>query len=175
MRETETKSQIFLAQLVVLLAIAFVVVGAISFGFSTKACQRMWQDLLDRQRGPMAFRLILQPVMAAIAALHDGMKDAKLSRSPYLWTLIVSQTERASRLREGLISTARIILLALGMDTIYQLFVLKTFYPGEALIVSILLAFVPYLLLRGPTARIARWWRGDPIASASRQRETGRS
>jgi hypothetical protein len=35
--------------------------------------------------------------------------------------------------------------------------VLKTFYPGEAEIVAILLAFVPYLLLRGPVARVARW------------------
>jgi hypothetical protein len=35
--------------------------------------------------------------------------------------------------------------------------VLKTFYPGEAVIVAIALAFFPYLLLRGPIARIARW------------------
>jgi hypothetical protein len=38
--------------------------------------------------------------------------------------------------------------------------VLKTFYPGEAAIVAIMLAFVPYLLLRGPVARIVRWRRG---------------
>jgi hypothetical protein len=44
------------------------------------------------------------------------------------------------------------------MDMIYQLIVLKTFYPGEAVIVAIALAFFPYLLLRGPIARIARWW-----------------
>jgi hypothetical protein len=44
------------------------------------------------------------------------------------------------------------------MDAIYQATVLKTFYPGEAVIVAILLAFVPYLLLRGPVARVARWW-----------------
>jgi hypothetical protein len=33
--------------------------------------------------------------------------------------------------------------------------VLKTFYPGEAVIIAILLTFVPYLLLRGPIARVA--------------------
>ena len=43
------------------------------------------------------------------------------------------------------------------MDVIYQLIVLKTIYPGEAVIVAIALAFFPYLLLRGPIARIARW------------------
>jgi hypothetical protein len=36
--------------------------------------------------------------------------------------------------------------------------VLKTFYPGEMVIIAILLAFVPYLLLRGSFARVARWW-----------------
>jgi hypothetical protein len=38
--------------------------------------------------------------------------------------------------------------------------VLKTFYPGEAVIVAIALAFFPYLLLRGPIARVARWRLG---------------
>ena len=46
------------------------------------------------------------------------------------------------------------------MDVVYQLIVLKTFYPGEAVIVAIALALLPYLLLRGPIARIARWRLG---------------
>jgi len=99
------------------------------FGFSAKACQRIWQDMLDRPSGPMSFRLILQPAMAAIAALHDGIKDARLARSPYLWTLIVGRTERGNRLRQGLISTARIILFAMGMDAIFQLTVSRGSIP----------------------------------------------
>lgn len=109
----------------------------------------------------MTFRIILQPIMASVAALSDGVKDAKFGRSPYLWTVLTNRTERVRRLREGLISTARIILLGLIIDGIYQFFVLGTFYPGEAAIVAIVLCFLPYLLLRGPFARIARWWRTD--------------
>ena len=45
------------------------------------------------------------------------------------------------------------------MDVIYQLIVFNTLYPGEAVIVAIVLAFVPYLLLRGPFARFAYLWR----------------
>ena len=44
------------------------------------------------------------------------------------------------------------------MDAIYQLKVFGTFYPGEAVIIALVLAFVPYLLIRGPVARIARLW-----------------
>ena len=45
------------------------------------------------------------------------------------------------------------------MDVIYQLKVFGDFSrPLETLVIAILLAFVPYLLLRGPVTRIARRW-----------------
>jgi hypothetical protein len=34
--------------------------------------------------------------------------------------------------------------------------VLRRFYPAEAVIVALLFAFVPYVIMRGPAARIAR-------------------
>jgi hypothetical protein len=168
MTEAASKSQILMARLVVVLVIVFIVLGASWYGFSEDVRQRVWQNLLDRPGGPMTFRIILQPIMAAIAALHDGIKDARSGRSPYFWTVLTNPKERGGRLREGLISTARIILLGLGMDVIYQFVVLKTFYPGEAVIVALVLAFVPYLLLRGPIARIVRGWRGGSPANPSR-------
>jgi hypothetical protein len=58
--------------------------------------------------------------------------------------------ERIERLNEGLNATARIILLGLVMDVIYQIIVLKRFYPAEAVIVALLFAFVPYVIIRGP-------------------------
>jgi hypothetical protein len=79
--------------------------------------------------------------MAGIAALRDGANDAKARRSPYFWALLANPFERGHILYEGLISTARVILLGLCMDAIYQWIVLKTFYPGEAVIVAIALAF----------------------------------
>jgi hypothetical protein len=103
--------------------------------------------------------------MATIAAAHDGINDARLGRSPYFWTVLHDADRRGKRLSEGLASTARIILLGLGMDTIYQLKVLGSFYPGEAVIIALALAFVPYLLLRGPVARIARLWIGEEHAA----------
>jgi hypothetical protein len=43
--------------------------------------------------------------------------------------------------------------------------VLKTFYPGQAAVIAVLLAFVPYLLLRGPIERIARRWIAQPAST----------
>jgi hypothetical protein len=159
MVKTATKTEVMLARVAMVLLIAFTVYGVVWYGLSDEVRRRVWEQLIARPTGPMAFRFILQPVMAGIAALRDGIADAKSLRSTFFWTLLLTHpSESGSLLREGLIATARIILLGLGMDIIYQLIVLKTFYPGEAVIVAIALAFFPYLLLRGPTARIARWW-----------------
>ena len=168
MTTTASKNEIMLARVAVVARSSRSQSLALSGTASADVRHRVWQQLIERPTGPMAFRFILQPAMAAFAAMRDGIKDAKSQRSPYLWTLFTSPLERGGRLNEGLISTARIILLGLCMDVIYQFIVLKTFYPGEAVIVAIALAVVPYMLLRGPFARIARWWLGAASADENR-------
>ena len=44
---------------------------------------------------------------------------------------------------------------------VVQMLELKAFHPSEALVVAILLAFIRYLILRGPVARLARRWQHD--------------
>jgi len=156
--DTPSRGALVLAWLVVVLAAIFVVLGATWYGFSLQVEQRVWHDLVERPGGPMTFRFFLQPAMAAIAATVDGIKDARIGRSPYFWTFLNQPTERVGRLREALFSTARIILLGLGMDAIYQFRVFDTFYPDEAVVIALVLAVVPYFLLRGPVTRIAYRW-----------------
>jgi uncharacterized membrane protein YjgN (DUF898 family) len=145
-----------LAKLVIVLAIVLIVAGAVWHGVSGDAFRRFWHDLVERPDEPMRFRFILQPLMAALAAIHDGREDARAGRSPYFVTVLRNPQERIGLLREGLNATARIILLGLAMDVVYQLLVLKTFYPNEALVIALLLAFVPYLIIRGLVFRVAR-------------------
>lgn len=152
---TTSSSNIFTSAVLLALAV-FVALGFIWYGASSEVLQRQWQDFTGRPGGPMSFRFILQPAMATIAAIHDGINDARLGRSPYFWTVLTNAEKRIGRLREGLISTARIIALGLAMDAVYQLKVFGTFYPGEAVVIALVLAFVPYVLLRGPVERIAQ-------------------
>ncbi len=151
-----------------MLMVAFVVLGVTWHGISPAVWRRIWQNMLDRPTGPMTFRFLLQPTMAVTAAFYDGIKDAKSGRSPYLWNMLLNPATRGARLHEGLISTARIILLGLCMDVIYQFIEFKTFHPAEAVIIALLLAFVPYVLLRGPIARIVCWWRGVATTDENR-------
>ena len=148
--------------------VLFLAVGLAWHGLSTEVLGRIWRNLLDRPSGPMTFRFVLQPVMATAAAFYDGWVVARAGRSPYLWTIFARPEKRIGRLREGVISTARIILLGLCMDTIYQFILFDTFHPAEAVAVTLLLAFVPYLLLRGPVSRLVHWWRGTGTGQATR-------
>jgi len=112
----------------------------------------------------MTFRFILQPAMAAVAAFRDGMEDARLGRTPYLLSILRGVEPRGARLWDGIVSTARILILGIAMDTVYQWLVFKTFYPAQAAVIAVLLAFVPYLLLRGPIERIARHLAARPTS-----------
>jgi hypothetical protein len=166
--DAPSRSQITQARVAITLIVGLIVLGIVCYGFATETLDRVSANLLARPDGPMAFRFILQPAMAAIAALRDGIKDARLGRTPYIWALIrgVQHPEgRSGRLWEGIVSTARILILGVVMDVIYQFIVLRTFYPAESAFIAILLAFVPYLLLRGPFERLARHWVARPASS----------
>src|SRR5687767_11722508 len=119
---------------------------------------RGWEDLVARVGGPMTFRLILQPLMATLLATRAGLKDAREGRPAYFWTVLTDPAQRAGLLHEGWKSIARVFALAVIMDVIYQWIMQHWIYPLETLVVAILLAVVPYLLIRGPVNRLARRW-----------------
>jgi hypothetical protein len=113
-------------------------------------------NLADRVSGPMSFRFLLQPIMAAIFAIVSGLKDAKAGNPPYFWSLLSDKSQRVTMLKDGWKSVGKVFVLALLLDLVYQIIVLHFVYPGEMLIVAVLLAIVPYLLLRGLVTRLAR-------------------
>ena len=159
--DAPSKSAILTAQLAAMLLLGLVALGVVWYGITAESLGRLWRDILDRPGGPMTFRFILQPAMAILAAARDGVRDARLGRRPYVWALIHGVRDpqgRSGRLWEGIIATGRVLILGVIMDIIYQWKVLGTFYPGQAAVIVILLAFVPYLLLRGPFERVARHW-----------------
>ena len=51
-------------------------------------------------------------------------------------------------------------LVAILLDLVYQVVVLEV-YPGEALIVAVLLAIAPYVVVRGVVTRVAAAVRGS--------------
>ncbi len=165
MARAATKTQTLLAWLFVIVASVLVAAGMLWYGSSADVHGRIWRDIFQRPTEAMSFRFILQPCMAMLAAVKDGIWDARTGRPPYFLTVLSDPAKRPALLREGVVATAQIMLLAIAIDVVYQLTVFKTFYPAEAVIIAILLAFIPYVLLRGPIARVARWLGVGPLHS----------
>ena len=89
----------------------------------------MWMrfatDMTDRVTGPMKFRLLLQPVMAVIFATLSGLKDARTGKPPYFWALLTDPSHRRDMFKDGWKSVGKVFVLALILDVIYQLIVLR--------------------------------------------------
>ena len=115
---------------------------------------RFAENMVNRVSGPMKFRLVLQPTMAALLAIRSGLRDARAGKPPYFWTIATDPTARADLLRDGRKSVGKVFVLALALDVVYQFVELRFVYPGEAFIVALLLAIVPYLVLRGLVTRL---------------------
>src|SRR5262245_59259329 len=135
--DTETRELGLVAKLVLAALMVLALAGLLLHGITVEVIGRFWHDLIQRPEAPMRFRFILQPVMAAIVASRDGLKDVRAGRKPYFRRAL-----GVARLREGLNATARIILLGIVMDAMYQIIVLGRFYTGEAVIIALTLAYV---------------------------------
>ena len=127
----------------------------------------MWSEMVGRLHGPFAFRFVLQPVMAAIYALRDGVQDAHEGKPAYFWN-VVTHSGRRAQLSTAWHRVLRVMALGVVMDVLYQLIVFKTIHPLQLVVIVLGLAFVPYVLLRGPVNRIAkRWVRTHPRKKAA--------
>ena len=115
---------------------------------------RAWEQLAGRIEGPFAFRFVFQPLFAAILAIRAGVADAQDDRTPYLWSVLSNPLERPQLIRDGLRDLTRVLVFAIVLDVIYQLVVFRWVYPLQSVLVAIVLAIVPYVLIRGPVTRL---------------------
>lgn len=163
-----SRSKVIFARVVVGTMAAFVLGGILWYGLGPDTLARFWQNLVDRPGGPMLFRFFLQPTMSTIAAIVVGIRDARHGRAPFFHTVLTRPAERAGRVNEAMIDTSRIMLLGLVMDAIYQFIEFDAFHPAEAVAITLVLAFLPYVVMRGLVARVARRWVGPDAAKATR-------
>ena len=117
----------------------------------------IWEMLIGRADGPLTFRLIFQPTVAAILATRAGLKDARAGRTPYFWSALTNPLDYRGLLRDGWKDIGKVFIVAVVLDVVYALIVHRWIFPGQALLVGTTLAIAPYVLIRGPVTRIARW------------------
>jgi hypothetical protein len=121
-----------------------------------EALSRGFAQLIGRASGPLHFRLIITPTLALVYAIRAGLRDAREGRPPFLWEAINRPDERQRLRRSWWKDIGKMIIAVLVVDTVYQIFFFKAFYPVQSLILVVVLAMAPYAIVRGITTRLAR-------------------
>jgi hypothetical protein len=71
----------------------------------------------------MTFRVIIQPAVAVLFAIRAGLHDAREGQPPFLWTVFSNPGRRHELLRQARIDVGNVFIVALVLDSIYQVMV----------------------------------------------------
>ena len=109
---------------------------------------RGWENLVGRLSGPMSFRLLIQPTVAAFFAIRAGLIDARENKPTFLGCAISNPSSWRARMRQSWKDVGKVFIVALILDSIYQVVVHSGIFTLELLITATVLALVPYMIAR---------------------------
>jgi hypothetical protein len=130
------------------------------------------EGLARRLAGPGNFRFILQPLIASIAGIRDGVSDARLGLRPYGFVVLFDSNSRRQLLAAGLRRTSIPLVVGVVIDVVVQWMLFQRVLLSAAILVGMLLVGLPYIAARGLTNRILR--PRYKHEAASRSAPTGR-
>ncbi|MHB8995617.1 MAG: hypothetical protein ACYC63_10235 [Armatimonadota bacterium] len=111
-------------------------------------------DMGLRLDGPLALRFVIQPIVAILLGIKDGVGDARAGEPPYLYDIILVPSHRKRQAARGWATIGLGVGVAVVLDVVVQLILLHTVYAGAAVIVGIALMALPYAAARALTNRI---------------------
>lgn len=113
----------------------------------------MLARLAARITGPMHLRFVIQPLMAVLLGIRDGVQDAHAGRPPFLWDLCTVRGRR-----QKLLLALRQLMIPIGiailLDAIVQYILFEVVRVLGAVAVGTTLMGVPYAIARGLANRI---------------------
>jgi hypothetical protein len=122
---------------------------------------RLVDDMVARLHGPGRMRFILQPTVAIILGVRDGVKDARAGSPPFLSALVFLRTGRRELVRGALAS-----VLAILLDVVSQFLIFRMVHPGAALLLGPVLIDRMSCRSHVPATTVAIARLGDTIVYA---------
>lgn len=122
-----------------------------------------WEGIARDLSGAGKFRLFLQPLMAIFLGVRIGLADARGGKLPFFARLVHGHGQRWSILGHSLVRAWLPLALALLMDGIFQFLTLGRVRVLAAVVVGILLVWLPFSIARSVSNRISRR-RHPPIS-----------
>ncbi|MDX2091475.1 MAG: hypothetical protein SFX73_26680 [Kofleriaceae bacterium] len=101
-------------------------------------------------------RLVLQPLVAIFLGSRLGVADAKERKHPFLFRLFQGNEPRSSLFKDSLADVVMPISVAILLDCILQHYTLGFVRPFAAVIVGMVLVWLPYAVSRALTNRAVR-------------------
>lgn len=113
-------------------------------------------DALQRAYDRVSFGACVEGVLGAFVQEQRLRAFDLIWRWPLLFH--VNENGPDADVEKGLRNRANSFAGAVIVDLIYEIYVFRWIYPGQALIVAAIVAFLSYVLIRGLANRIARRW-----------------
>jgi hypothetical protein len=118
--------------------------------------QAFLDDIPKRLAGPGRFRFVMQPLMAVIFGVLNGLADARAGSPPYIFAMLFRRNLRGDLVKNGLSSVANLMLMGILLDVVFQWIILGVAHPGAALLIGPILVATPYMVARAFSNRLAR-------------------
>ncbi len=115
-----------------------------------------FHDVLARLSGPGRLRFIVQPLVAMVLGIRNGMQDAHEGLPPFLWALVFDKVRRRQLAGSAFSAIRSMVTIAILLDIIAQFLIFHEVRPGAALLVGPVLIALPYALTRAVANRFAR-------------------
>jgi hypothetical protein len=104
--------------------------------------------------GPLRFRLIMQPVMAAIVGARAGIVDAKSGMPPFILSLMSRRAASRACLKTAVRHLMVPVFIATALDAMVQYLMFGHIRPLSAVIFGSILMSLPYSIARELSNRI---------------------
>jgi hypothetical protein len=114
------------------------------------------QHIAEMVGGPGYFRFFVQPTIAILLGVRQGIRDRRIGHPVYLMGLIRVPASRRHRLREDVRALAVPLVVALVAAYASQYIIRSRIYIGYGLLYATLFVVLPYLAARGIAHRLAR-------------------
>ncbi|MCE5241472.1 hypothetical protein LLH23_23655 [bacterium] len=114
-----------------------------------------WTDMGLRLTGPAALRFVIQPILAVLFGVRDGVHDARSGEPPFIYDIVMVPADRKRQASRGWAGIGKAVIFATVLDAVIQYPILGQVYPGAAIVVGAGMMGLPYALVRGIANRIA--------------------
>jgi hypothetical protein len=114
------------------------------------------EELPKRLTGPGRLRFLLQPTVAIVLGVRDGLADARAGRQAYLYGLLTGGRDRRELARSGWAAIRDLVAMGIVLDAAAQLLIYGQVHPGAALVIGPVLIGTPYAVARALGNRVAK-------------------